>query len=227
MASLQVKNVFRPKENPPPPHNPVLPAPSFMLVMVAPVKSGKTTLIMNMCYNKAFYKNWERVVIISPTVLNDGSWAPALTQKNTTTHTEYSDDIIKALVESQEQIPKPEMPHVLLVIDDCVGLVRRHSAVNHLASRYRHYNISMVFSTQLFRELPPVVRANASAVFIFQTHNKRELTKMEDEYASLTGGEDSFRHLYNEATKEKYSFLYIDVTRGLTRSSLGSIVFER
>jgi len=165
--------------------NPVLLKPPFLLVMNGSVRSGKSNLIVNLIYNNNFYKKiFDNIVYISPTVYID----------NTLQHLddddvlkfdnpEKLDDILKTVVESQNE-DNHKKEHTLIIIDDCLPL-KRGSYLTYLATRYRHFRISLIITSQDYRSVPNIIRANASGYLIFKTSNKKEYKKLEDEFGSL------------------------------------------
>ena len=85
-----------------------------------------------------------------------------------------------------------------------------------LASKFRHFEMSIFISTQSFRSIGTIIRNNATDILIFKQQNNKELEKIKEEYGELCGdgemtGEDCFMKYYNHAHDEPYSFLYISV----------------
>jgi hypothetical protein len=112
---------------------------------------------------------------------------------------------------------------VLLILDDCVGDFSRGSAVSKLCMRYRQRNFSIIISSQTFQAIPNTCRSNASWYILFKTENQKELDKLEEEFNSFP----NFRGLFHEATKEKYSFLFLDIRRMEARKRFNKAVLWR
>ena len=74
--------------------------------------------------------------------------------------------------------------------------------------KYRHFRLSLIVTTQSFKHIPNVARYNATAYVIMETHNKKQFIAMEEE---LSGNFPNYAELYKEATRERYSFLYLDM----------------
>jgi hypothetical protein len=184
-----------------------------LLIIVSPVKTGKSTIISNLILNKDFYKNkFDTVYVISPTIHIDETSRFLKEKYQDTVFDKYSDDIINEIIEYQETFSKKDMPRICIVIDDFIG-IGSSSAIWNLSSRFRHYNIGLlIFATQKFRALPVIVRSNAtSALFLAPNPNHKELLKIAEEFGSIFGGEEEFLKLYEKATKLKYSFLNLDL----------------
>lgn len=185
-----------------------LPNPPFFMCVVAPPRSGKSTLIVNFIKNKVFKYKWGLVSVVSPTAEFDETYTTALDAITVHNSPSDMDGLIEAFCASQEQ--NDMVDHMLLVIDDCVGYMGK--SLEKLASKYRHYKISVIVATQQFRMLPPTVRTCANYWILYKTHNRKEVGKMDEEFS---GQFPSFLANYKKATKEQFHFLFIDISNGL------------
>ena len=207
------------KHKPPHPHLPdvVGEGAGALLLMIAPVKCGKSTLISNMLLREDFYDAQERfdqVNIISNTIANDVTSRYLRKAFDGNCFDFYDDSIINGIVESQKKYPKEEQPEIAIVLDDCLGSIKQNSMINHLASRYRHFNIKLlIISSQKFTgSVSPIIRANATDVIIGSPFpNQKELERIADEYGDLFGGQKIWLKIYRKATPNKYDFLYMDL----------------
>jgi hypothetical protein len=87
----------------------------------------------------------------------------------------------------------------------------RHSKLLHsLFTRGRHNCISTIVSTQSFKTIHPIIRINATCLCIYRLRNNKYLDACLDE-VSGTVGRKELLEIYNLATKEPYSFLYINL----------------
>jgi len=113
-----------------------------------------------------------------------------------------------------EQAPKNIDVDIYNIKDDCLGSIKRESKINHLCSRYRHFNIKLlVISSQKFKgSVSPIIRANATDVIIGSPFpNQKELQAVAEEYGDLFGGADNWLKMYRQATPNKYDFCYMDL----------------
>lgn len=184
------------------------------LLMISPVKTGKSTIINNLLLNTEFYDAQERfdsTHIISNTIANDVT--SRFLKEAFDTHDQYNDSIIDGIVERQKGYAKEDQPEIAVVIDDCLGSIKREGRVNHLASRFRHFNIKLlIISSQNFRAVSPIIRQNATNVIIGSPFpNRKELLKVAEEYGDLFGGAEKFIELYKQATPERYNFIHLDL----------------
>ena len=200
-----------PKEKPLHPH---LPKPPTLLTMISPVKTGKSTIVSNLFLNENFYGQdyFDEVHIISNTIHNDVTSRFLL--KSCESYDHYEDSIIEGIVERQKKYEKQDQPHLAVALDDCLGSIRREATINHLASRFRHYNIKLLLiSSQNFRNVSPVIRSNSTAMIIGSPFpNSKELGKIAEEIGDQFGGEKKFLQLYRYATPNRYDFLYLDLS---------------
>jgi hypothetical protein len=184
-----------------------------LCLLVSPVRTGKSTLISNMLLNDQFYDAQERfdnVSIISNTIANDIT--SRFLRKAFDTYDSYSDEIVNGIVERQKAYEKEEQPEIAVVLDDCLGSIRREAKINHLCSRYRHFNIRLlIISSQNFRACSPIIRQNATNVIVGSPFpNQKELEKMAEEYGDSFGGKDNWLKIYQMATPNRYDFLHMD-----------------
>ena len=203
------------------PHHPHLPkvgcgvgGGGALLLMISPVKTGKSTIISNLllsdlCYGQEFFDD---VQIISNTIKNDVT--SRFLNKAFNVFDYYDDSIIDGIIARQKSFDKVDQPEMALILDDCLGSIKRESKINHLCSRYRHFNIKMlVISSQKFRgSVSPIIRANATDVIIGSPFpNQKELLAVADEYGDLFGGSDNWLRLYRKCTPNKYDFCYMNL----------------
>ena len=184
-----------------------------LVLLISPVRTGKSTLISNMLLNDEFYDAQERfdnTTIISNTISNDIT--SRFLRKAFDTHDAYDDSIIEGIVKKQKSYDKEDQPEIAVVLDDCLGSIRREAKINHLASRFRHFNIKLlVISSQNFRMCSPIIRQNATNVIVGSPFpNQKELGKMAEEYGDVFGGPDNWLKIYAQATSNRYDFLHMN-----------------
>jgi len=182
-------------------------------IMISPVKTGKSTVISNLLLSPHFYRDqFDIVYVISNTIHNDLTSRFLKEAFPETIFDEYSDDIIKNIITYQKSFPKDKQPFIAIILDDFLG-IKSKSMIYHLATRFRHYNIGLLlFASQLFRGLPPVLRQNCTFAIIGGPNpSDFEIEKMAEEYGAIYGGDKNFKSLYKQATSKRYNFLYLDL----------------
>ena len=201
----------------------------FLLVVSAPVRSGKTNLLMALLYQDTLLRDvFDEIMYISPTIENDATGWPAMKDEEVVKITEGLDQIdliLESIVEIQKAKSEEERDHTLIVLDDCLGLIKStgHSYFATLCSKYRHWMISIIVTTQNFRAIPITARYNASHYIIFKTNNRKELEKFEEEL----DGNFPFLEIYAEATEKRYNFLYLDMEEIKAYKNFNHIIYEK
>jgi len=188
-----------------------------LLLMISPVRTGKSTIINSLMLGSkdmGFYDGQERfdnVSIISQTIANDIT--SRFMRKAFETYDSYDDSIIDGIIERQKSYEKEEQPEIAVILDDCLGTIKREAKINHLCSRYRHFNIRLlIISSQKFKgSVSPVVRTNATNVIVGSPFpNQKELAAVAEEYGDNFGGIDNWMKIYKLATPNRYDFLHMN-----------------
>ena len=76
------------------------------------------------------------------------------------------------------------------------------------ASRGRHHKLSLLISTQRYRNIAPQIRTQCMALFVFRLRSHLEHEAVLEK-VSATYDEKTIAGFYREATEEPFSFLYI------------------
>eukprot|EP00729_Bicosta_minor_P005953 gene5953-18218_t len=200
-----------------------------LVIIQAPVKSGKSNLIISMLYQDNLMRGiFEDILYISPTVMNDEtSWVVRKDDEiiKITENLNDMDLILESIVEIQKAKPDDEREQQLVVLDDCLGLIKTagQSYFSTLCSKYRHWKITLWVTTQNFRAIPPTARYNASHYIIFKTNNRKELDKMTEELE----GNFPFFDVYAEATHERYNFLFLDMQSIKAYKNFNELLYEK
>ena len=215
--ALKILPVQDPPNEKTKPLNPILPQPPSLLLMISPIRTGKSTLISNLLLNSNFFGQdyFDEVFCISPTIYNDKT--SRFLRKAFSCHDAYSDELVQGIIQGQEAFEDnmEDRPDIALILDDIIGQIRRESYLNHLASRFRHYGIKLLLmSSQNYRSVSPVIRSNCTHMIIGSPFpNNKELGKIAEEIGDQFGGADNFLRIYHMATPKKYDFLYLDLTQ--------------
>ena len=144
-----------------------------------------------------------------------------------------SDEDLETYMNERNEIVKPEhylngrRPKIACIFDDILGsylMSKGIRKVNNLAIKHRHIapvtsegsgaiGISTFFLTQTFRcqsgGISKPIRSNCNSLIIFKTKNENEFNDLRDEVAGEVGKE-LFTKIYEIATDEPHSFLFID-----------------
>jgi hypothetical protein len=200
--------------------------PNFLMIIVGPCRSGKGVFLMNILLNKNLgYKEYfDKIIYISPTLPSDKTGKILYKDDDIikmTDDLEHLNEILKIIVEDQ----KKSEESLLVVIDDCLGLLGSNSGYfSNLCSKYRHYNMSLIVTTQNFRSIPLICRNNASSYVLFKSHNKKEIEKIDEELSNMI---PDFMKLYKEATDKKFGFLFIDTEKVTCWDKFDKLMYEK
>mgnify|MGYP003148909817 CR=1 FL=1 len=197
------------------PLHPNLPEPPNLWVLISPIKTGKSTILNNILLNDNFYGQdyWDKVKIISNTIHADNTSRFLLKAFDCEDH--YADHMIEDIITEQKKFEKVDQPSMCVVLDDCLGSIRREASINHFCSRFRHYlgvGATVMISSQNFRMVSPIIRQNATAVIIGSPFpNHKELLKVAEEYGDMFGGQENWLKIYTLATPNRYDFLFMNL----------------
>ena len=212
---LPVKSLPETDDRPLHPH---LPKPPALLLMIAPIRCGKSTIISNLLLNSNFFGQdyFDETIVFSPTIHNDKT--SRFLRKAATCYDTYDDDTLQGIIDDQSSYEDKSMrPSIALILDDIIGVFKgkggREPMINSLCSRFRHYGIDLLLmSSQNYRRVNPVIRSNATHMIIGSPFpNVKELNKIFEEMGDSFGGAANMA-IYRKATPQKYDFLYLDLT---------------
>ena len=105
------------------------------------------------------------------------------------------------------------MFQVLIIIDDFADdprFVRSSKLLHSLYTRGRHSYISVITATQVFNALHPIIRKNATDLYVYKLRNNKDLESLIEELSALAQ-KKVLLELYSLATTEPYSFWYINL----------------
>lgn len=190
-----------------------LPDYCFLGVVVGGVRSGKSVLLSNLfkryyTHGAKFESQFDQIIIVSPTIHMDQSLEPLRELDPIIIDTDldkFDEALLPHIIESLTD-NKEDNIKTLLILDDMLGMLGKN--FNHICTRYRHYNLSIIVTSQNYRSISPIVRNNATFIILFSCPNQRELAKYIEEQS------DTFKHFeyaYKDATSEPYQFLFVDV----------------
>ncbi len=80
-------------------------------------------------------------------------------------------------------------------------------------TRGRHSQISTIVSTQQFTAIHPIIRVNASELYVFRLRNYSDLQTFLDELGVVCANKQTRLEMYKEATNEPFSFLDCRLTQ--------------
>jgi len=193
----------------PEPFKPLFEKNGAAICIVGGMGSGKGNLMSNWflrpemmggMFNGGFY-------FISPTAHNDLTNVHMVREADMV-ETQYSDPLMEGIYDNIMSVPTEDRELSLIILDDVLGAIKQHSAMNRITSTVRHMKSLLVYSLQSIKSagLPPAIRSNISMTVLFYTSSTKQLNDMIDMHSAL-GGEDNWLQCYNDATGKKYQFM--------------------
>ena len=214
-------------------------------VILGPSGSGKTILLQNMILD--IYKNcFSRIYIFSPSIDVDSTWLPVkkyIEHEMKVQHKEeepiyfdhYDPEALHKIIDTQHKVIEfmkkkniKTLYSILVVVDDFADSPEfsRHSKILHaLYTRGRHNSISTITATQKFSAIAPIIRVNATELYIYRLRNYKDLETFIDE-VSAVADKKTLMQIYTLATTEPYSFLYVNL-RAKKVSEMFHIRFDK
>jgi hypothetical protein len=199
-------------------------------VILGPSGNGKSILLQNFILD-IYHKCFSRIYIFSPSINVDyQTWQPVkdmITKEITNNDDEqfyfdhYDEEALLNIINTQRKIIEYQKKHnhnklfsILIVVDDFADDVKfsRNSKLLHsLFTRGRHSQISTIVATQKFNALSPIIRVNASDLYVFRLRNYGDLQAFLDEVSAIAP-KDVILEMYRIATDEPFSFLTVKLT---------------
>ena len=214
-------------------------------IILGPSGSGKTVLLQSMILD--IYRDcFARIYIFSPSIDVDHTWKPVkkyISEEMKVVHSDeepiyfdhYDPEALSNIIDVQHKITnymkkqnKTKLFSILIIIDDFADSPEfsRHSKLLHaLYTRGRHAMISTITATQKFSSIHPLIRVNATELYIYRLRNYKDLETFIDE-VSAVADKKTLMELYNLATSEPYSFLYVKLT-AKTKNDMFFIRFDK
>lgn len=213
------------------------PNKGFLLCFCSPSRSGKSNLIVNLLFNNFNQKGkpfWRRIIWCSPSCMHDETLQKVREiddedyEINFICDLSNMDSVLKGIEDSLKeslQDDKEDGVKTILILDDCVGLMKNVSKLEQLCSRYRHLNgMSMIITSQVFKGIPVMPRGNATGWILHLTHNEADRKKMNEE---LSGKFKNFEDYYNYATMKPYNFLFCDMERSRLYHNFDELLWDK
>ena len=134
------------------------------------------------------------------------------------------------VIEYQKKNDHKKLFSILVIVDDFAdskAFSRNSPLLNQLYVRGRHNAINIITAaTQKFNALSPIIRVNSRQLFFFRLRNYKEIETMVEELSAvlikkssvadtknLAEAKKLLLEVYNLATEEPYSFLFINLMK--------------
>ena len=165
-------------------------------IVIGPSGSGKAILLQNMIldiYDGCF----DKLYIFSPSVHLDHTWQPVKEyikeklkikddeKEDPVYFDEYDPEALLKIIDTQTKVTnymkkdgKKKMFQILIIIDDFAdnpSFSRSSKLLHALYTRGRHSFISTITATQVLVALSPIIRKNATEIYVYRLRNYKDL----------------------------------------------------
>ena len=181
----------------------IIPKLPMRSMLVGPSGSGKTVLLTNMILD--IYRGcFSRIYVWSPSIEVDKTWQPVKdyirdyikpNDKEKCYFDSYNPAELEQVIQTQQKVIdyQKEQKHkdlyqILIVIDDFAddtNFTRKSQLLHQLYIRGRHYMISTITSTQVYKQISPIVRKNMTHLFIYRLRNHGDLEAIVEEMSAI------------------------------------------
>ena len=129
----------------------------------------------------------------------------------------YDPAAIHEILDTQHKITEytkknfKQLFHILMSIDDFAddpSFTSDSKMLHSLYVRGRHKMISTITTTQKFNAIHPIIRVNATELYVYRLRNTKDLDTFIDEVSAVLD-QKSLLKIYNIATLETYSCLSV------------------
>ena len=179
---------------------PFMPKDTFRMLICGNSGSGKTNLLIHMLIVPLLY--FDEIYLYAKN-LDQEKYRNLMNKMNEMSRTVGYDMMT---VSNDKIIPINDIDYEdnqkLVIFDDYVCEKNQRQIVDYFIQD-RHKNCSVIYLSQSFHKIPRDIRLNCSHYCIYKFPSSRERNLISSE---LGVDKEKFR----KATKEKYSFLYVD-----------------
>ncbi len=194
-----------------------------VILIVAPIAQGKSNFISNYFLQEELARGmFDTIYFFSNTARQDSTSRFLINEPNVIVYDTLNDNLvdnaIQDIIDYQSEFEKKDMPRIAVVMDDLTSSLSSRSKAFALSSRARHYNIAnLFFVVQKYKSVPAIVRNCITHLICFAgIFNSFEIKSLGEEYDSV-GGNEGFGAIYKKyVQKNKYNFLYANLTTGKT-----------
>lgn len=218
----KVREKRRPVPQPRGSESGILPDQPCAMMYCGLSKSGKTTLLKETLKDKELLGGYfHTIVMMSPTADCDSTLTEALKLPKENVITDFEEEDLNKIIEAQRKLiakkgynKVAKTNRMLLIFDDCIAHQKflRSKSIIDLTATVRHLLISVVFLIQSYRMVARACRINLRGIAFFQS-NRNETDVLVEEECPPSLTTKQFRQLVHHATKERYSYLFINKDR--------------
>ncbi len=203
-----------------------LPKIPFSLLSCGSRGAGKS--VITCCLLEWLHSYFDQIFIFSPTIELDTKYKLMFEKLDiefefgVNVFKDYDEGVLTSILSkikrANKNKPFKDKARILFIYDDIISLLpknKRRTNFNKLILNNRHFNISLIINSQSLKLFDSNFRKNCSQIILFRTDNCLELKNYWEEFSALLGNttrerRENFMKIYNYATAESHSFLYIN-----------------
>lgn len=197
---------------------------NFSCVISASRRSGKSELIKHIIKENKFNDIFDHIVVFCSTYDTMEKYQEII--KGDLFFTEYDENIINNMMMLSEKYKKKNKEkYYLIIFDDMINDVSKlNNNIISLFSKGRHYNFSVIFSTQKLSALSTCIRNNCDFFLFGLNKNNKEVMFILEEYLNGLANDKErdnidekkfYRTIVDKYTID-YNFIIIDYTNNKT-----------
>lgn len=182
------------------------------MLFLGATNSGKTTLLKKLIFCQ-FEHKMDFILVLSSTNHLSGDFEMFEETERFKVETTNFEKHIKDVCEQQESSilrkGQKKTPQVMIICDDTLGesMMNYKGALDKLATKSRHLNISLVVLIQEMRMCPPVYRHNCRYIFAYSCVNFKALEQFLEEFCPKTVRRTFPKHVA-KIYAEPYTFVF-------------------
>jgi hypothetical protein len=228
---LPILDVRKPKMKPDTAPYP-LPPHAFLWGVVAPPRSGKSNMLMTLIGASHMYGRdyFDEIYVFSPSQNFDETTRHVLPklknviQIDDPDQLENADVFVRQIMMQQSKEEVEDRPKILCLFDDLAGTLEKNKSLQKLATKYRHYGISIIISVQQYKSLPVMIRNSMTCFTHFHIPNEKEYIKMNEEL------HDRFpmgAEIGRMATQKRYDFLFMNIEKAQLYHNFDTLLYDK
>lgn len=206
------------------------------ILISAPKNSGKTTILFNMVKNFLIdMNNRVKIIIFSPSLEKDKA---LITLVNYLINNQIpfmtKPYIVETLLDGSKinhleklnhylNVRNDESQELLIIYDDLTDADLRKAELFSLIRRNRHVRTTNIICSQSLKSVRPDVIQNIDIFLLMHGLNSISILSLAQKI-NITLSKEDFLELYKRVTKEKYSFLWLDVQNGIFKYKFNVIL---
>jgi DNA helicase HerA-like ATPase len=187
-----------------------LPQHPFRALINGASGSGKSNLLLNLMFDKNFSLNFHKVYLYARDLTED-KYQFVINKMNEIKDVNDGDNFeMGSSIEDVVDVDSLDKDKMNLIIFDDFITTKDQSKISELFIRGRKKNASIIYLSQAYHTVPPIIRKNLNYVAFFKATTKREISTLSVDYATDIDKAD-FQKLYVKATSIPHNFLFIDL----------------